>query len=389
MIQGIGFSPVKNTVPLNSKFLPTSQSHSGVNFRDVLAGNMQNNITAAITSGSQRDAIIDAINQARITAAPVFNAAPSGADRGPFKIRDYYTMPPEKVKPILEKLKDEINSANYSGMSGKDIYEWIENRFMEEFGKEFMMGFNLLQHVRGSISGDGTGIAVSNYEYVAIGHVFNDLAGSCVGPDEMYKINRENLYGNKNDMEIIDAIIAKHPERLTNRCLALITSEMQAVGINDNIGFSKYVDLLYEKSGEFATKEPGWNDYEDRWNSLLNAPASIQEMAFLHNGSLKDDPKNPYVLRVRDILIKLGAELGPNGLFLDPAGQPHVELNVELGGTDDLIDEFINDLEQHEKTLLESRERIEKNRELVDLNDSYESASDSNQNSKVSSSNSG
>ena len=386
MIQNLSFTPIRSTTPINSKFLPVPQTDSGVGFRDVMAGNKTNNIYTAITSGSQRDVIIDAINQARITAAPTFNAAPAGADRGPFNIQNHYDMSPEKVKPKLEQLKDEINNANYSGMSGKDIYEWIENRFIEEFGKDFMIGFNLLQHVRGSVSGDDTDKAASNYEYVAIGQVFNDLVSGCVGFDEMYKINRENLYGNKNDMEIIDAIIAKHPERLTNRCLALITAEMQSVGINDNIGFGKYVDLLYEKSGKFATKEPGWNDYEDRWNSLLNMPANVQEMAFMHNGSLRDEPKNPYVLRVRDILIKLGAELGPDGLFLDPDGQPHVELNVELGGTDDLIDEFINDLEQHEKTLLESQERLEKNRELKDLIESYESASDSHSNNTAGSS---
>jgi hypothetical protein len=270
-------------------------------------------------------------------------------------------MPPEDVQPILKRLIEEIRYGNYSGMTNKEIYERIESKFADSFGEDFMMGFNLFQAVPAFDMYNNPDRPMSNYEYVDIGHTFNDLVSGIVGFGEMQNINRERLYGNKDDMEIIDAIIAKHPQRLTNRCLALITAEMRAVGINDNIGFELYVEKLFGKSG--GNSMSGWDGFEETWNNLLIRPANVQQMAFAHNKALDDEPNNPFVLRVRDILVKLGAELGPNGLFLDPDGNPFVELNVEFSGAGDLIDELLETLEKHDENLRETRERYDGNRE--------------------------
>ena len=359
MIQNLSFSPIRSTTPINPNFSPIPQSNSGINFRDVLASHKQSSITTAVSSGSQRDRILDAINQARALTPPAFNGTPAGAVREPFDISKHFSMPPEDVKPKLNQLEEEISNTLYIGMSESDIYHLIENKFIETFGEDFMIGFNLLQVVPGAgmiNNPDGT---VNNSVFIEIGRAFNDLVSSKIGIEEMHKVNRERLYGNKSDMEIVDAIIAKHPQRLTNRCLASITSEMYSVGLPDNIGFYKYVDKLYEKYGDNTMSD--WSDFEEVWNSLLSQPANVQEMAFLHNGALRDDGKNPYVIRVRDILIKLGAELGPNGYFLDPDGNPFVELDVTFGSldSDDLFDEFRDDLEQHDETLRESKELLE------------------------------
>jgi len=317
-----------------------------------------------VDQGSLRDNILSNISQARVTASSSFNTAPAGAVRESFSIQDHYTLPPEDVAAILSQLEYEIHRADYSGMTTKQAYEWIENKFVDAFGKDFMIGFNLLQIVPGSdVSNDPDKVS-SNYEYVNIGRTFNDLVSGSIGFGEMQKITRERLYGNKSDIEIVDAIIAKHPERLTNRCLALITSEMYSVGIHDDIGFFDYVSMLFEKAGGGSMSE--WTDFEKVWNSLLDRPANVQQMAFPHNKAIEDDGKNPYVQRVVDILVKLGAKLGPNGYFLDPDGDPFVELDVEYGSldSDDLFDEFFNDLEKHDEDLRESKEQLDKNNDL-------------------------
>ena len=373
MIQNLSLTPTRSTVPLNSNFSPVPQSNSGINFRDVLAANKQSTITVAISSGSQRDNILDAINQARILTSPAFTGTPAGAVREAFNVRDHYPLPPEGVSPILDKLQEEIRNSHYSGMSNKEIYEFIESKFIDAFGEDFMIGFNLLQIVPGSGMFNNPNREMSNYEFVEIGYIFNDLVSDKIGLDEMHKVNRERLYGNKSDMEIVDAIIAKHPQRLTNRCLASITSEMYSVGLPDNIGFYKYVDKQFEKYGDNNMSD--WSDFEEVWNSLLSKPANVQEMAFMHNGALRDDGKNPFVIRVRDILVKLGAILGPNGYFLDPDGDPFVELGVTFGSldSDDLFDEFREDLEKHDESLQESRELLDNNRNLREAKESYES----------------
>jgi len=373
MIQGISFLPNRNIIPINSNFSPVPQSDSGISFRDVLANNKQNSIVTAISSGSQRDSIMDAINQARILASPSFNATPAGAIREKFSIQDHYSMPPEDVKPILTQLQEEILKTDFSGMTNKEIYELIENKFIEAFGEDFMMGFNLLQIVPDSGMYNDPNREISNYEYIDIGRTFNDLVGGKVGHDEMFSINRERLYGNMSYGEIIDTIIAKHPQRLTNRDLALITAEMRSIGINDDIGFDRYVEELLWKSGAQTTKgtAPDWNDFEKRWNSLLNNPANVQQMAYMQNKTLKDSPRNPYVQRTREVLEKLGAELGPNGYFLNPDGTPFVDLDVEIGtiDSDELTDEYLKALERHDKSLYESRERLENNRASKEVND--------------------
>jgi len=78
MIQGVGFSPIRNTAPVNTKFLPAPQTNPGNDFRDVLSTKGPNNtIFTALTSGSQRDKLIDAINQARVFTPPTFIAQPA------------------------------------------------------------------------------------------------------------------------------------------------------------------------------------------------------------------------------------------------------------------------------------------------------------------------
>jgi hypothetical protein len=376
MIQGIGFAANRNDLTINSNFLPTSQPAFEKDFREVLTKFRQNPAPPVINGGVSRDNILSSISQARVTTAASFNAIPAGALREQFNIQNHYAIPPEEVKSLLIKLEEEISNADFSDLSKKEIYEWIENKFIEAFGEDFMMGFNLFLIIPSSGMFNNPNRVMSNYEYIDIGHAFNELVSNSIGFGEMQKVNRERLYGNKSDMEVIDAIIAKHPDRLTNRCLALITAEMKSVGINDNIGFGMYVEKLLEKSG--SSTMSGWSDYEETWNSLLNKPANVQQMAFSHNKAMEDEPKNPHVLRVRDILIKLGAELGPNGYFLDPDGNPFIELNVEYGSldSDDLFDEFHNDLEQHDEKLRDSRESPEKNRYSREASDVYDSTSD-------------
>jgi len=72
MIQGVGFSPTRNTVPINPNFLPAPQTNAGNDFRDVLATNKNSSVFVAVSSGKERDKLIDAINQARIFTPPTF-----------------------------------------------------------------------------------------------------------------------------------------------------------------------------------------------------------------------------------------------------------------------------------------------------------------------------
>ena len=77
MIQNVSFSPVRYTASVNPNFLPAPEINAGNDFRDILAGNKDKSIYTALASGSERDKLIDAINQARIFTPPTFIAQPA------------------------------------------------------------------------------------------------------------------------------------------------------------------------------------------------------------------------------------------------------------------------------------------------------------------------
>ena len=381
--------------PVNPNFLAGSQSISqpipGHNFRDILASNGQNSINIAVSSGSQRDKIMDAINQARVFTPPAFTPALPGRQNEPFNIRNHYTMPPEEVRPLLKQLEDELNTVDFSGMSGVGVYNFIESKFIEVFGDDFMMGFKLLMVVPGNNMYNNPDRPMSNYEYVDIGHSFRDMVSGRVGYGEMLNINRTRLYGDMSNGDIVDAIIAKYPQAMTNRCLALIEGELQSIGI-DFFSVGRLVDKLIIGPDELPWEDnyPSWSEFEERWSKLLDGRAQVQRLAALHNRDLIEARTNPLiaeaVMQTKSILVKLGAVLGPDGLFIDPDEDKSVELNVEIGGTGDLIDDFLKDLERHDNRLRETRELREKSYESKEAGKAYESASENYHNKMTSTS---
>ncbi|MCL2662235.1 MAG: hypothetical protein FWE83_02770, partial [Oscillospiraceae bacterium] len=368
-----------------------SQPIPGHNFRDILASNGQNSINIAVSSGSQRDKIMDAINQARVFTPPAFTPALPGRQNEPFNIRNHYTMPPEEVRPLLKQLEDELNTVDFSGMSGVGVYNFIESKFIEVFGDDFMMGFKLLMVVPGNNMYNNPDRPMSNYEYVDIGHSFRDMVSGRVGYGEMLNINRTRLYGDMSNGDIVDAIIAKYPQAMTNRCLALIEGELQSIGI-DFFSVGRLVDKLIIGPDELPWEDnyPSWSEFEERWSKLLDGRAQVQRLAALHNRDLIEARTNPLiaeaVMQTKSILVKLGAVLGPDGLFIDPDEDKSVELNVEIGGTGDLIDDFLKDLERHDNRLRETRELREKSYESKEAGKAYESASENYHNKMTSTS---
>lgn len=381
----MSFSPVRNTIPNNSKFLPTPQASSANAYRDVLASNKTNSITTAISSGSQRDKIIDAINQARVFTPLAFTATPKQRANETFNIQNFYSMPPEEVKPLLKKVEEEIRSADISNMSNIEAYEWIENKFKEAFGEDFMMGFNLLHCVPANDIWNSEDRIISNYDYVHIGLSFNNMFWNKIGYSEGLQANRERLYGDMSDSEIIDSLMAKYPQPMTNRDLALVSAEIKAVGISDDIGFFRYVDSLIKRPDELPWEStfPSFNEFEERWNMILNQRADIQHLAYLHNDNINDSRPNPHaqtwIMQTKDILVKLGAILGPDGSFLQSDKRIFANLNIKIGesdDSDDVIDELLEIMKQRDIRMKESMERTNRNRELREASGVYESSSD-------------
>lgn len=284
---------------------------------------------SAADNGSLRDGVLNAISQTRAGTPSAFFAPAVAAKMRPPKPIDfssYYTMPPEEVMPILDQLSEEIFNTDFSAMTALQIYEWIENRFIETFGENFMMG----SHLMGNIPFDGcldrAGITKnSNFTYIQIGIRFNSWVCHHIrGSKSAFDVNRERRFGNKNDGEIVNALKAEQSQPLTNRGLAIVAGELYSVGITDMkvSGMGHVVDVLIgspttRPAGELM---PPWDNMEASWGRHLDSPAdrSLSIMFAAHNKLMsdRDNMSNPYILRFRDLLVHFGGRLGSDGLFI-------------------------------------------------------------------------
>ena len=228
----------------------------------------------------------------------------------------------------------------------------------------------MAQHLFGNLSNSPIfkveDTSSSNFEYVRIGFKFNLMVY------DMADVNRERLYGTKSDAEIMDAIMEKHSQPLTNRSLSLIVGELRSIGMShDDLGMSRYVDALTLKDCENGIDYtlPSWDELERRWSMQLDRRADVQLLATFHNGNIEELKINPglskFVNHTTNILVKLGAKLGADGLFLPSKLEWKINFDEML--SDDPIDVLLEDLERHDKSLRESRERYEKNRELSEV----------------------
>jgi hypothetical protein len=325
---------------LNATRLTTQQSPSAVGRtsantfrRDTLdIGNTSppfQHYASPTADGSVRDSILNTISQTRVGTPQAFLTPAFAAitrAREPIDFSNYYTMPPEEVWPILDRLSDEIQNTDFSEMTALQIYKFVESKFTEAFGENFMMGLHLL----GGIPFDGdmhdAGISKnSNFAYLQIGINFNAWVNNLIRePDSFFEVNRERLFGGKTDGEIVDALKARQPQPLTNRGLAIVAGELYSVGITSMkiSGMGIVVDTLIgsptvRPAGELM---PPWDEMEANWNRQLDRPAgralSIMQAAQNEHMRQDDNMGNPELLRLRDLLVHFGGVLGTDGLFM-------------------------------------------------------------------------
>jgi len=283
--------------------------------------------------------------------ASAYSATPATRANQPFNISNYYTMPPKEASQMLRLLQEEIFNTDFSDMSGLETYEYIESKYIEAFGKDFLVGSHLLGPVY--VSGSNLSEADkenTNYAYVRIGQdfyaaVYYHTLKDRISEGSFFDINRKRLYGDMSNGEIMDAVKAKYPQPLNNRSLALIEGDLYSIGIT-SIGVGAYAAALILRPGEDGTYDtvPPWTVLEERWTKLLDDPADLQLLCAVNNELLSDAPDNPWFLQIRDLIAKLGATIGSDGLLQY-----------------DATDSFLDALERHDKNLRDMRELTEKN----------------------------
>ena len=267
---------------------------------------------------------------------PVINGtAPketSPAEPVTFNIGNYYSIKEEDVIARLREVRRDINNADLSGKSNTEKYDWIENQFIDAFGKDFMMARNL---------------ALPSSMFYMIGIEFSDTLNRHI--EDPAQVNRERLYGDKSTEEIQDTIRDRFPDILTNRDLFLMVNEMRSSGVLDADslraigaeGTNSIFDTLhllrsYSKiSTQNSDDEPGKLTLEERdrrWSSLLNMPISLNNLMRLYNAWSQDSRFSMGGDVASFIKNFLGGEKGENGLFIVSSGSNTLGASHEAGG---------------------------------------------------------
>ena len=193
----------------------------------------------------------------------LYTSTPAPRER--WCISNYFTMSPAEASSERRRIWQELDNTDFSGMTNLEIYEFIENKFIETFGENFMMAQNLGVP-------DPIGIkdpCFSGLAFTSVGGSFRSAVNRHIVGSNVTDVTRQRLFGDKSDAEIKATVRANYPERLTNRDLRLMLSELESVGLRIMTGsyFNEIVSGgVIGLCGEIAAH---------RWVQVLDKPVDF------------------------------------------------------------------------------------------------------------------
>ena len=109
MMQDISVATLRNTVPVNTKYSLTSQTDSRTDFRDILAANRPGTILGAASTGREIDKAASTVHQARVLTPPTSTAQPATkTEHEP----EYSISIVNNLRPDWDNSTDEIQRAH-------------------------------------------------------------------------------------------------------------------------------------------------------------------------------------------------------------------------------------------------------------------------------------
>ncbi|MCL2248519.1 MAG: hypothetical protein FWC13_04555 [Oscillospiraceae bacterium] len=205
----------------------------------------------------------------------------------PFNIRDYY--PPLTMREIRDKLLYAqwkfLGNTDFSGMSDIEIYDTIENWFIQEFGENFNKAYKLDYRTSEFLAHGSSATQQGIRDFFHIGSKFNWIVGGKLGGRiEMENVNSERLFGDKSDEEIKQTIMDRYPPPLTYRNLALMHGEMRAVGLfNREFGTNWLPQGTNGHGSTFLIGTIAGNYGREKWQASLNQPVNWQTVIDCQN----------------------------------------------------------------------------------------------------------
>ena len=247
------------------------------------------------------------------SATPVVTATTETAASS--YLNQYYKVHEGEVLQGLSNVRFIINNTNLAGKTDREKYEFIENKFIDAFGKDFMMARDL---------------SLPSSMFYLIGVEFSDTLARHI--DNPEQVNRERLYGDKSTSSVQDTIRNKYPSELTNRDMFLMVNEMRNAGVLDSAslrtigmdGAKRLVDTLalmrsyarfISRDANNLIKPLSAEERDEKLLSLFNKLLDTSELFILHN-EWKGSGRIAIGEDTAPLFVKyLGGELDENGFF--------------------------------------------------------------------------
>jgi len=246
---------------------------------------------------------------------PVIMSAPVESETS--YISKYYPIEETEVVGKIVEVRQIINSQDLSGKTDIEKYDYIENRFIDTFGKDFMMARDLY---------------LPSSMFYMIGVEFSDALGRHIQNPE--QVNRQRLHGDATAAEIQDKIRSNYSADMTNRDLILMVNQMRNEGVLDidsvrslgEAGARKLMDTLatVKKYMRYSTKssEQGGTaamslaERDRNWVAILDKPVNLHQLLATYN-VWKQYGKVDIGQDSAPFLVKhMGGVLGSDGMFI-------------------------------------------------------------------------
>ena|GEM_PF-2988960 len=265
-------------------------------------------------------------------------------------ISNYYQVPVNEVWPKIREVQQAIELADFLGMTDIEIYDWIENKYAEAFGKDFMMAYNL-----GGVADPVKDLSTPEpgYNYVHIGSSFygsviKQFGSSTTRPSaRCVEINRERLFGNMSNREIMDTVRAKYPPNssLTYGDYRRILSELESVGIRVGGCYDLGHYAKLDSNGKVISS------YENELGRIVarivNEPLDFSRLFENLNNYIKLGRNEPFEAEYRDFYVKyFGAVVGPGGLVYPNQIEFNMQ-NIMFSKPPTAEDELMRILDKH------------------------------------------
>jgi len=313
----VGYVTTENSVYATSNQPVNNNEEENGAFQGILADTINETAPTAQAQNNNTAIAMDSV-------PPVIKTQGTAE---PSYVSKYYPIPEDEVVSKIVEVRHIINNENMATKTDIEKYDFIENKFIDAFGKDFMIARDL---------------NLPTSMFYMIGVEFNSTLGKHIENPE--QTNRIRLHGNASTENIQEKIRESYPPELTNRDLFNMVGQMRSEGVLDtatvrspNAGSKPVMDTLafLKNYARYLTMPKNnrhqvlsMQERDASWASMLDKPVNTYDLPRTYNVWVERG-RVAVGADAAPFMVKfMGEELGADGKFILP-GDPICDIEWE------------------------------------------------------------